>query len=310
MSYAERFTQTHKINFQDAFRLAADYNQSRLRATVSEQPCEGEQSSPVTYYDSGKAQRREGRAARIRDNPANRRRRWLKYQPTFDSGEFIDSNDKFQGMTNFQSPLMTHHTGNIRRFIDQDVILAGIFGEAYEGALGSTVVNLPASQVIGNTVQAGAGSGPVGANLEKIKASRKRLAAAKHDLEMDAPYLLLTAEQIDDLSNEIELKSADYRQEAGPQFSRDGKLSKVWNHWIIEYQDLPTKVVGGRLIQRCPAYLKSCVMLGVWMDVQASAYPIPEADNELYMIAKANMDCRRLDETGVIEIECDLGAAP
>ncbi|GAB1361821.1 hypothetical protein MASR1M32_10570 [Rhodobacter sp.] len=113
MSYAERFTQTHKTNFQDAARLATDYNDSKLRHTVSEQACEGERSSPVTYYDSGKAQRREGRLPRIRDNPANRRRRWLKYQPTFDSGEGIDSNDKFRGHGEFpvapdEPPLRQH----------------------------------------------------------------------------------------------------------------------------------------------------------------------------------------------------------
>ncbi|MES2667924.1 MAG: phage capsid protein [Pseudomonadota bacterium] len=306
MSYAERFSQTHKINYGDAARLAADYNESKLRQTVSEQPCEGEMSSPVTYYDSGQAQRREGRLARIRDTPANRRRRWLKYQPTFDSGEAIDSNDKFQGMTNFQSPLMNHHFGNVRRFIDRDVILEGIYGQAYEGDVGGTIIPFPATQLIGVTVQKGAGTGAVGMNLEKIKASRKKFALAKHDFAMEEPFLLVTAEQIDDLSNEIELTNADYRQEAGPAFSRDGKLSKVWNHFILEYQDLPTKLVSGVLTQRNPAYLKSCVRLGVWMDVTSNAYPIPEADNELYMIVKANMDCRRLDETGVNEIESSL----
>lgn len=309
MSYAERFSQTHKINFQDASRLAADYNDSKLRHTVSEQPCEGEQSSPVTYYDSGKAQRREGRAPSNRDNPANRRRRWLKYQPTFDSGEYIDSNDKFQGMVNFQSPLMSHHFGNVRRFIDQDVILEGIFGEAYEGALGGTVIPFPAAQLIGVAVQAGAGTGAVGMNLEKIKASRKKFAKAKKDLDAETPFLLVTAEQIDDLSNEIELTSADYRAEAGPAFSRDGKLSKVWNHFLLEYQDLPTKIVGGRLVQRNPAYFKSDLMLGVWQDVKSDAWEDTGKFKELYMNICANMDCRRLDETGVNEIESDLQAA-
>ncbi len=309
MSYAERFDQTHKINYQDAWRLAADYNDSKLRHTVSEQTCEGEQSAPVTYYDSGKAKRREGRAPGNIDTPANRRRRWLKYQPTFDSGEYIDTNDKFQGMTNFQSPLMNHHFGNVRRFIDQDVIIEGLFGDAYEGALGGTVIPFPGSQLIGLTVQSGVGTGAVGMNLEKIKASRKKFAGAKHDLDQQSPFLLVTAEQIDDLSNEIELTSADYRAEAGPAFSRDGKLAKVWNHFLLEYQDLPTKIVSGRVVQRNPAYLKSAMMLGIWQDVLSNAWPDPGKYNELFMNVWANMDCRRLDETGVVEIESDLFAA-
>ncbi|GAB1361822.1 hypothetical protein MASR1M32_10580 [Rhodobacter sp.] len=212
-------------------------------------------------------------------------------------------------MVNFQSPLMNHHFGNTRRFIDQDVIISGVFGDAFEGDLGGTTIAFPDSQVIGVAVQSGVGTGAVGMNLEKIKASRKKFGLAKKDFDQETPFLLVTAEQIDDLSNEIELTSTDYRQEAGPAFSRDGKLAKVWNHFLLEYQDLPTKVVSGRVVQRNPAYFKSDVMLGVWMDVTSNAYPIPEWDNELYMIVKANMDCRRLDELGVHEIESDLYAA-
>lgn len=307
MSYAERFTQTHKINFQDAARLAIQNQMSVLRATVSEGPMEGEQSSPVTYYDKVKAQRREGRVPANRDNPANRRRRWLKYQPTFDSGEYIDSNDKFQGMTNFQSPLMQTHTAAVRRFVDEDVILAGIFGDAYEGELGGTVIPFPSSQVIGKTVQSGAGTGSVGLNLAKIKASRKLFAANGHDFAVEEPYLILSAEQIDDLSEEIQLTSADYRQEAGPQFSRDGKLTKVWNHWFIEFQNLPTKTSGSDLVQRIPVYCKSGVHLGVWQDVKFDAWEDTSKFKELYMNASANMDCRRLDEKLVAEIECKIG---
>lgn len=307
MSYAERFTQTHKVEYQDAARLAIQNQTSVLRMTVSESPMEGERSSPVTYYDKVKAKRREGRVPSNSDNPANRRRRWLMYQPTFDSSEYIDSSDKFQGMTNFQSPLMMTHTSAVRRFVDEDVILNGLFGDAFEGELGGTTIALPASQVIGKTVQAGAGTGSVGMNLEKIKASRKKFAANGHDFAIEEPYMLLTAEQIDDLSNEIELTSTDYRQEAGPQFSRDGKLSKVWNHWIIEFQNLPTRVSGADVLQRIPAYCKSGVHLGVWKDVTFDAYPDPSKFNELFMVASANMDCRRLDEKLVVEIECKIG---
>lgn len=309
MSYSERFDQTHKMAFQDAARLATDYYDSKLRHTVDEQPCEGEKSAPVIYYDTVKARRREGRVPVIRDNPAGRRRRWLKFQPTFDSGEFIDSNDKFKGMTNYQDPLMKVHAGAVKNFIDQEVILNAAFGDAYEGDVGGTVIPFPATQVIGVNVQSGAGTGAVGMNLEKIKASRKKFATAKFNFDEETPFMFLTAEQIDDLSNEIELKSKDYREEAGPQFSSDGKLTKVWNHFFIEYQDLPTKVSGGRLVQRCPVWFKSVMRLGVWLDVNWDAYPIPNMDNELYMIAKANMDCRRLAENGVHEVECDLGAA-
>ena len=155
----------------------------------------------------------------------------------------------------------------------------------------------------GVTVQDGAGSGNVGMNLAKIRASRKKFALNNFDLDMEEPFLLLTAEQIDDLSDEVKLTSTDYRQDAGPQFSRDGKLAKIWNHWILEHQALQTKLVGAAPVQRNVAYLKSCVTLGVWQDVQGHNNTQPQLYDELYMWIDANMDCRRSDEKGVVEIE-------
>lgn len=307
MSYAERFSQTHKLNFQDAARMALAVNESRLRHTVTEMPQSGEQSAVVLYYDKVEATEREGRGATIADNPAQRRRRWLKYRPSMTSGELIDSNDKFQGMTDFQSALMKAHTGAIKRKIDRDRILEGILGDGFEGELGGTAIALPSTQLIGVTVKSGSGTSAVGMNLAKIKASRKLFAANDWDLDMETPFLLLTAEQIDDLSDEIQLTSSDYRQEAGPQFSRDGKLSMVWNHFIIEHQALPTKVVGSDTVQRNVAYMKSAIGLGVWKDVTFDTAIQPQMYNELYMWAEANMDCRRLDEKGVNEIESKIG---
>lgn len=311
MSYYERFEQTMKTTFADQAKLAAQVYDSKLRHTVTEYTdMKGsKQSAPVLYYDKVEAQEREGRGVQIADNPANRRRRWLKYRPMMTSGELITTEDQLKGMSDFQSALMKTHYAAIRRKIDRDRILEGIFGTAYEGELGETAITFPGTQVIGATVQGGGGSGSVGMNLEKIKTSRKMFALADHDLDMEEPFILVTAEQIDDLSNEIELKSKDYREEAGPQFSRDGKLSKVWNHWFLEFQALPTKITGGRVVQRNPAYLKSCVALGVWQDVQEHTNRQPQMYDELYMWIDANMDCRRLDETGVIEIESDLRAA-
>lgn len=307
MSYAERFSQTHKMNFQDAARMALSVNESRLRHTVTEYPQTGEQSAVVLYYDKVEATEREGRGAMIADNPAQRRRRWLKYRPSMTSGELIDSADKFQGMTDFQSSLMKAHTGAIKRKIDKDRILEGLLGTAYEGELGGTAIELPAGQLIGVTVQSGSGSSAVGMNLAKIKASRKLFAANDWDLDMETPFLLLTAEQIDDLSDDPLLLSKEYREEAGPQFSRDGKLTKIWNHFIIEHQALTTKVVGSDTVQRNVAYMKSAIGLGVWQDVAFKTNTQPQMYDELYMWAEANMDCRRLDEKGVVEIESKIG---
>ncbi|MEL6886897.1 MAG: phage capsid protein [Pseudomonadota bacterium] len=309
MDFAERITQAYRQTYIDQAMLAADHHQPVLRPYVSEQPCEGTQSAPALFYDSKKAKRRNGsRAPSNRDNPTNRRRRWLKYQPPFDDGEYIDSEDIFKGLQDFMSPTQQAIAGAMKRFVDEDVILDGIFGDAYEGEMGGTVKPFLASQIIDARVQKGAGTAATGLNLRKLKDNRKLYASHKFDLQAEPIMIAVTAEQIDDLSDELELTTQEYKAEAAPVFNREGKLAMVWNHMFIEYQNLTTKQKdygsGLQLVQRVPTWRKSSVRLGVWKDitprmtVDSSKYDAP------YVWSEGVMDCRRLEDTGVSEIEC------
>ena len=174
MSFAERINQSYRQTYRDQAMLAADHQQPVLRPYVSEQTCEGEAHAPAMFYDSKKAKRRPGtRTPPNRDNPTNRRRRWLMYQPPFDDGEYIDSEDVFKGMQDFMSPTMLAQAGAMRRFVDEDVILDGIFGNAYEGKMGADkVIPFLSSQVLPATIQKGAGTAATGMNLEKLKKNR------------------------------------------------------------------------------------------------------------------------------------------
>ncbi|MEO0381613.1 MAG: phage capsid protein [Pseudomonadota bacterium] len=308
MSFAERFNQAYRQTYRDQAQLAADHQQPKLRPYVSEQTCEGTQSAPALFYDSKKAKRRSGtRAPANRDNPTNRRRRWLKYQAPFDDGEYIDSEDVFKGMQDFMSPTMMAQAGAMRRFVDEDVILEGIFGDAYEGEMGATVKSFLPSQVIPATVQEGAGTAATGLNLKKLRNNRKLYAGHKFDLDEEPIMIAVTAEQIDDLGDELKLTSADYKADAAPRFNAEGKLSMVWNHMFVEYQNLTTKRVdysGIVTVQRVPTWRKSSVRLGVWQEItprdvlDTGKYNIP------YVWQEACMDCRRMEDTGVSEIEC------
>ncbi|MDW3181771.1 phage capsid protein [Roseobacter sp.] len=311
MDFAERITQSYRQTYRDQAMLAADHHQPVLRPYVSEQTCEGTQSAPALFYDSKKAKRRQGRVPGNRDNPTNRRRRWLKYTGIFDDGEYIDSEDIFKGMQNFQSPTMEAIAGAMQRFVDEDVILDGIFGDAYEGEMGETVKPFLSSQVIPATVQEGAGTAATGLNLQKLRNNRKLYASHKFNLQSEPIMIAVTAEQIDDLGDELKLTSKDYKDEAAPVFNATGKLAMVWNHMFIEYQNLTDKQVdygaGLVTVQRVPTWRKSSVRLGVWKEItprdtiDSSKYDAP------YFWSESSMDCRRLEDTGVSEIECLIG---
>ncbi len=309
MSFAERFNQSYRQTYQDQAQLAVDHQSSVLRPLVSEQPCEGTQSAPALFYDSKKAKRRGGtRAPSNRDNPTNRRRRWLKYQPPFDDGEFIDSEDVFKGMQDFMSPTHMAIAGAMKRFVDEDVILEGMFGDAYEGEMGSTVKPFLAGQVIPATDQEGNGTAATGLNLKKLRNNRKLYASHKYDLQAEPIIIAVTAEQIDDLGDELKLTSADYKAEAAPAFNAEGKLAMVWNHLFVEFQNLTskTKDYGSGLVtvQRVPTWRKSCVRLGVWQDITPRDTLDSSKYNTPYVWSEASMDCRRMEDTGVSEIEC------
>jgi hypothetical protein len=310
MDFAERINQSYRQTYRDQAMLAADHHQPVLRPYVSEQTCEGTQAALALFYDPKKAQRRQGRVPNNRDNPTKRRRRWMKYMGLFDDGEYIDNEDIFKGMQDFQSPTMQSIAGAMKRYVDEDVILDGLFGDAYEGELGGTVKPFLDSQIIRADVQEGAGTAATGLNLQKLRQNRKLYASHKFDLQAEPIIIAITAEQVDDLSDEIKLTSTDYRNEAGPQFTREGKLSMVWNHMFVEYQNLTSKQgdYGGAVtLQRVPTWRKSSVRLGVWKEitprdtVDSSKYDAP------YFWSEASMDARRLEDTGVSEIECLIG---
>ena len=311
MDFAERITQSYRQTYRDQAMLAADHHQPVLRPYVSEQTCEGTQFAPALFYDSKKAQRRQGRVPNNRDNPTKRRRRWLKYTGLFDDGEYIDSEDIFKGMQDFQSPTMMAIAGAMKRFVDEDVILDGIFADAYEGEMGAAVKPFLQSQILPATIQDGAGNDATGLNLKKLRENRKLYASHKFDLDAEPIICPITAEQVDDLGDELKLTNKDYWDEAAPQFNARGKLSMVWNHMFVEYQNLTTKQVdygsGLVTVQRVPTWRKSSVRLGVWKEitprdtVDSSKYDAP------YFWSEASMDCRRLEDTGVSEIECLIG---
>ena len=313
MSFTERFNEAYRLKYSDQAQMAIDHHQGYLRPFVTEQTCEGTQAQMFIEFDSKKAQRREGRAPTNRDDPTNRRARWLKYPGIWDTSEYIDSEDTLKATQDFQSTLMTAQAEAMQRSIDEDIILAGIFGDAYEGELGTGAITLPATQLIAGTVQEGAGTAGVGLNLRKLRSNRLLFAGHKIDLQANPIVCPVTAEQIDDLGDEIKLTNADYRADAAPMFNREGKLTMVWNHVFVEYQNLQTKQKdfadgnGIVTVQRVPTWIKSAVRLGVWMEVRprqtfdSSKYDTPFIWNEM------SMDCRRGNEKGVSEIECVIG---
>ncbi|MEO1606736.1 MAG: phage capsid protein [Pseudomonadota bacterium] len=307
MSYAEQFDETRKKRFRDQGKLAAGYYKSMMREHVTEIDCEGESDAPYLFYDPVKAQRASGRSQTNIDNPAKRRRRWLHYQPDIESGELVDKADVFKGMQDYKSETMRVHYGAVSNGIDE-TIFDGILGDAYEGKLGSKVVTLPSRQLILPTFSKSGTTGAVGMTIDKIRESRKRFAAKRYNLNQYDIMLPLSSQQIDDLGDEEKLLSVEYRQQAGPEYSSEGKLARIWNHNIIEVEGAPLIQVDvdGTLtwVQRVPAYLKQRVVLGVWEDVKEDAWPDTHKKNQLTMRVWANMDCRRMEEAAVNEIQC------
>lgn len=296
--------------FQDNAELAVQQGTSKLRPWVDEFPAEGEKMAMKLYYGKQDVEEETVRAPLNSDDPAQRVRRWVTYSNPRKKGEFIDSKDVMQGLSNFQSPVYETKVSACNRYIDK-VIVDAIFGTAQTGADGLTAVALPAQNTISSTWDGEGGTTqPLGLNLAKLKESRRFYAARDWDLDQYSICCAVSAQQIDDLGDEVKLTSQDYQADAGVMFSRDGKLMKIWNHVFVEYQHLPTKTVAvdslNRTVQRIPTWMKKCVGLAMWEDVNFDMWNDSSRGNTPYMNARVTCNAARLDEDGVGEIECYL----
>ncbi|MDF2235373.1 phage capsid protein [Albimonas sp. CAU 1670] len=302
MSFDQLVEAHHKTTFAATFELALQQNGSKLRPFVAEQPCSGEGATAADLIGEINYQRGTGRRRSNIENVPGRTRRWHVFPDPIETGQYLDSVDKFRMIEDPSSKLMMAHTQAIGRGIDDTILginpdgtlyQGGILGKIAEGKTpGAATKALPAAQT---TVHDGAGL-----TIAKLRAARKRLGLDENDLDRVTPTMAITTNQHDDLLGIVENASSNLNMLEQPHIV-NGKVTRLMGFQFVEINRLPTLAAG---IRSCPVWIKDMVELGVWQDVKPDMWNDTHARNTPYCHVDAYMDCVRIQDAGVHVVEC------
>lgn len=295
-----------RLMYANSVTMVAQQTRNALEGAVTPMSATGEAQSVTDLLAPLEYQYGEDRSRRNPENLVTGTRRWVTRPPVIESGQYIDKEDKFATATDPTSNFVTVHTRAVLRG-KQDRILGirknqdntfsvadgGIFGYATEGKRGTTQTALPGSQYVP--------VGTTGLTLDKLRLAKLALQKADFGIEDDDQlYGLISPTQGDNLLA-IAQQATNNVVAFNIEQLRAGKPSPLMGiNWIMTNR-LPVDAAASRL---CPIFSKKNIVAGIWQDVKGDAWNDTHAKNLPYVYVSAYIDCVRLQDKGVVVIEC------
>jgi hypothetical protein len=204
---------------------------------------------------------------------------WLPKTPELDKAFLIENADKLQTAISLEGAAtqMTATTLNRARI---QRVLEGFYGPIISGKTGTTTTPFPPANEIPETTGGASGAQPL--NTKKLREAKVFLDAGFNPRDLKR-YLVVTAEDVDALLDEIQATSTDFKQSFGAKYDGDGNLSGMmgFNFIHVELDDpmlntipaLATSVGGFR---RNPFWVKGGLCANYWQRLRSEVGKIPE----------------------------------
>lgn len=294
------FHQTYSTNVQ----LLLQAKGGKLADCVTIGTHTGSAASPVEQVGAVKARKRTTRHADTPLIPTPGDRRWV--EPTdWEWADLIDQQDRLRLLIDPQSAYTLNGVMALRRAQD-DVILDSFYGISKTGEKAGTSVVFPTStNVIGPTVGS---TGNTGMNVAKLRGARKKFMAYHVDFDTEELYVLLTAEEHDDLLAETQVINMDYNDRP---ILKDGKIEMFLGFRIKhlefrseEFYDAAPNM-GSGTVNYVPAWVRSGVHLGIWNDVVTRIGERADKSYATQVYVKGTYGATRIEEKKVLRIDCD-----
>lgn len=274
---------------------------SRLRGAVMEHGFVGKAATVVEQFGAVTPVKN---LARHSDTPlisTPQDRRWV-YPTDYDWADLIDSQDKLRMLIDPTGPYTQAGVMAMGRAMD-DEIINGFFGTNNTGENGTTAVTFPSGQIVAANVGASANTG---LNVAKLRAAKKLLMRAEVDIDNDQLFVAITAQQHDNLLNEVQAISLDYTDRP---VLVEGRIRSFMGFNFIHSERIPggpsyagSISTGG--LYYVPCWAKSGLALGMWNDVQASVDKRPDKRNSWQVYVTATVGACRTEEKRCVQINC------
>jgi hypothetical protein len=219
-------------------------------------------------------------------------------KPDFDYyAELVDNNDQVQTKIALTSGYMMTARATINRAKD-DAVIAGFFGSMLTGSYqGPTAVPFPGGNVIAADV-GGVATVATTMNIAKLRASQRLLRENFND-DGEEAFMVLTADDIDQLLQEMPVSSRDFGAEGGEL--RDGKLRRLMGFTFVSMEtDNPllhnaSLVDAGSGNRKTPFWKKSGLVKVPWWDLITSIDPLPQKHLSKQIYASTCVAATRTD---------------
>ncbi len=286
----------YTTQFSTNLELLLQQSGSKLRGKVVEGTHTGKQASPVQYLGAVKMQPVAGRFAPKTRQDADLVRRWV-FPVDNDLNQLIDTFDQLKTIVDPQSGYVTGAANAAGREWD-DKLIASALATAYTGqdASGLTAETFDTSLYrVSSTFGSSAASG---LTVAKMIETKRILRKNQNDLEMDAPFMIIGAQQESDLLNQVQVVSTEYNDRP---VLVDGTVKRFMGFDIVHSERLSY----GSSIRKVIAGVKSGLYLGVWKDTVNSVSKRNDLSGEPWQLYTM-MSCgaSRMQPGKLIEVDC------
>lgn len=309
MPIATQVEAHHRLMYANSVTMVAQQMKDPFQGLVTDEQASGEAKSATDLYGAADYSYGEDRSRRNPESPIIGDRRWLIRPPVIEFGKYIDTEDQFDGATNPTSAFVTLGVAAVRRGkadrtlgVRKDdagrfrVTEGGILGGAVSGKRpGGAPTALPGSQFV-----------PVGATgltIDKVRAAVLELQKNDFGVEDDDElYCFYSPKQKDDLLAIAQTSATALNAFAIDQLKTGKPTPLLGVTWVMSnrapYKD------GSTTIRLCPIWSKRNIVRGIWQDVKGDMWNDTSAKNKPYCYVSAYIDAVRLEDKGVMVIEC------
>jgi hypothetical protein len=297
--------QHYILQYNADVQLAYQFAGGKLAPLVQSNNHQGEGAAPADFVGPTQANLNPGRLAPTPVNNASVTRRWV-YPNYFDHAFYIAKQDVSRVFSGGKLQAeYAQSQGKAMARLRDDLLLSTLFTTATTGKNAGSTVSFPSSNIVAPNYKAAANTG---LKVAKLIRAKKILRSNGVDLENAKLVCAINSDDEEFLLNQIEIRSKDYNDKA---VLVDGKLTSYLGISFIpmEYTDAANypnasaaNVSGGT--RYVGLFDAMAVYWGNWQAPQTDVAERKDLSNAIQMYAWAEGGPTRLQEGGVVRIDC------
>lgn len=266
-----------------------------LTGLVSRNTYSGEKSQVVNFIGPVEFVERDTPYVDTKLTELEHTSRWISGKE-YDAAVLVDRLDTLKMIYDPTSPYVERFREAAARKSDE-IIMSKFFATAKAGKEGTDSVSYKAA----NTIAAGG----TGLTVAKLRSLRKLMKKRHIDLRTMRPLIAVTAEQTDDLLEEVAVVSSDYNA-VKPLV--DGEVSSFMGFTFVPYED-NGDANDGRGIPKSgstrslPVWVPDGMHFGTWDDLTITINNRPDKNNIKQIHGTFTAGAVRLEEDKVFAIE-------